>query len=115
MRQYRTTDATRIVNEGIAMIEQEFDQKLESGSLGCTRLMSHMYYMILRTRKGEGTNADFNDFIFQNYPRTGEAAKRVCDYMSAQLKQPVAKRRNRISCNPYPAGYLAGYGMTVCS
>ena len=47
------------------MIEQEFDQKLESGSLGCTRLMSHMYYMILRTRKGEGTNADFNDFIFR--------------------------------------------------
>ena len=34
---------------------------------------------------------DFNDFIFQNYPRTGEAAKRVCDYMSRQLKQPVAK------------------------
>ena len=87
----QTLDATRIVNEGIAMIEQEFDQKLESGSLGCTRLMSHMYYMILRTRKGEGTNADFNDFIFQNYPRTGEAAKRVCDYMSRQLKQPVAK------------------------
>ena len=73
------------------MIEQEFGQKLESGSLGCTRLMSHMYYMILRTRKGEGTNADFNDFIFQNYPRTGEAAKKVCDYMSRQLKQPVAK------------------------
>ena len=87
----QTLDATRIVNEGIAMIEQEFDQKLESGSLGCTRLMSHMYYMILRTRKGEGTNADFNDFIFQNYPRTGEAAKKVCDYMSRQLKQPVAK------------------------
>ena len=87
----QTLDATRIVNGGIAMIEQEFDQKLESGSLGCTRLMSHMYYMILRTRKGEGTNADFNDFIFQNYPRTGEAAKRVCDYMSRQLKQPVAK------------------------
>ena len=87
----QTLDATRIVNEGIAMIEQEFDQKLESGSLGCTRLMSHMYYMILRTRKGEGTNADFNEFIFQNYPRTGEAAKKVCDYMSRQLKQPVAK------------------------
>ena len=68
----QTLDATRIVNEGIAM-------------------MSHMYYMILRTRKGEGTNADFNEFIFQNYPRTGEAAKRVCDYMSRQLKQPVAK------------------------
>ena len=31
----QTLDATRIVNEGIAMIEQEFDQKLESGSLGC--------------------------------------------------------------------------------
>ena len=71
----QTLDATRIVNEGIAMIEQEFDQN----------------YMILRTRKGEGTNADFNEFIFQNYPRTGEAAKRVCDYMSRQLKQPVAK------------------------
>ena len=59
--------------------------------MGSEMCIRDRYYMILRTRKGEGTNADFNDFIFQNYPRTGEAAKRVCDYMSRQLKQPVAK------------------------
>ena len=59
-------------------------------------------------RKGEGTNADFNDFIFQNYPRTGEAAKRVCDYMSRQLKQPVAKEEIGFLAIHTPAGYLAG-------
>ena len=53
--------------------------------------MSHLYYMVARTRNEESTNADFNDFIFSNYPRTGQVAQEVCGYMGRELKKPVAK------------------------
>ena len=84
-------DTTRIINEGIRMIEQEFRQKLPEDSLAYTRLMSHLYYMVARTRNGESTNVDFNDFIFSNYPETGHVAEKVCNYMSEALKKPVGK------------------------
>ena len=84
-------DTTRIINEGIEMIEEAFGQKLPKDSLAYTRLLSHLYYMIARTRRGETTNVDFNDFIFTNYPKTGETARAVCRFMEKELKKPVGK------------------------
>lgn len=86
-----TLDTTRIINEGIRMIEKGFSQKLQGDSLAYTRLMSHLYYMVARTRNGESTKVDFNDFIFTNYPETGRVAEMVCSYMGNELKKPVAK------------------------
>lgn len=86
-----TLDTTRIINEGIRMIEKGFSQKLQEDSLAYTRLMSHLYYMVARTRNGESTKVDFNDFIFTNYPETGRVAETVCSYMGNELKKPVAK------------------------
>ncbi|HJA18293.1 MAG TPA: PRD domain-containing protein [Candidatus Mediterraneibacter ornithocaccae] len=86
-----TLDTTRIINEGIQMIEKGFSQKLQEDSLAYTRLMSHLYYMVARTRNGESTKVDFNDFIFTNYPETGRVAETVCSYMGNELKKPVAK------------------------
>lgn len=86
-----TLDTTRIINEGIRMIEKGFSQKLQEDSLAYTRLMSHLYYMVARTRNGESTKVDFNDFIFTNYPETGRVAEMVCSYMGNELKKSVAK------------------------
>ena len=86
-----TLDTTRIINEGIRMIEKGFSQKLQEDSLAYTRLMSHLYYMVARTRNGESTKVDFNDVIFTNYPETGRVAEMVCSYMGNELKKPVAK------------------------
>ena len=86
-----TLDTTRIINEGIRMIEKGFSRKLQEDSLAYTRLMSHLYYMVARTRNGESTKVDFNDFIFTNYPETGRVAEMVCSYMGNGLKKPVAK------------------------
>ena len=86
-----TLDTTRIINEGIAMIEKAYEQRFDTDSLAYTRLMSHLYYMVARTRNGESTNADFNDFISSNYPRTGRVAQEVCSYMGRELKKTVAK------------------------
>lgn len=86
-----TLNTTRIINESIAMIERAFAQKFPVDSLACTRLMSHLYYMIARARKGEPLHADFNDFIFEKYPQTGQVAKEVCRFMEKELKTPVLK------------------------
>ena len=86
-----TLNTTRIINEGISMIERTFHRKLPEDSLAYTRLMSHLYYMIARTRRGELTQVDFNDFIFSNYPKTGETAREVCRFMEQELKKPVGK------------------------
>lgn len=86
-----TLDTTRVINEGIRMIEKGFSRKLQEDSLAYTRLMSHLYYMVARTRNGESTKVDFNDFIFTNYPETGRVAEMVCSYMGNELKKPVAK------------------------
>lgn len=88
---FQTLDTTRIINEGIRMIENAFGQKFEEDSLAYTRLMSHLYYMVARTRNGESTKADFNDFIFSNYPETGKAAEDVCRFMGQALKKEVAR------------------------
>ena len=86
-----TLNTTRIINEGISMIEKAFGQHFDTDSLAYTRLMSHLYYMVARTRNGESTNADFNDFIFSSYPRTGRVAQEVCSYIGRELKKTVAK------------------------
>ena len=101
-----TLNTTRIINEGISMIEKAFDQKLPSDSLAYTRLMSHLYYMAARTRRGETTNVDFNDFIFANYPKTGEAAAEVCRFMGEGVKKAVAKEE---------IGFLATHIQRVIS
>ena len=84
-------ETARIIDEGISIIEEAFGQEFEEDSLAYTRLMSHLYYMVARTRKGESAKADFNDFIFANYPYTGKVAEEVCSYMSRQLKKNVAR------------------------
>ena len=84
-------ETARIIDEGISIIEEAFGQEFEEDSLAYTRLMSHLYYMVARTRKGESAKADFNDFIFVNYPYTGKVAEEVCSYMSRQLKKNVAR------------------------
>ena len=86
-----TLETTRIIDEGIAMIERAFGQEFEEDSLAYTRLMSHLYYMVARTRRGESAKADFNDFIFANYPETGKVAEQVCTYMGSQLRTEVAR------------------------
>ena len=84
-------ETARIIDEGISIIEEAFGQEFEEDSLAYTRQMSHLYYMVARTRKGESAKADFNDFIFVNYPYTGKVAEEVCSYMSRQLKKNVAR------------------------
>ena len=84
-----TLDNTRIINEGIRMIEEYFQIEVEPDSLAYNRMMSHIYYMLVRTRKGEQVKADLNDFVQLKYPKEFEAAVKICAWMEKELKMEV--------------------------
>ena len=84
-----TLDNTRLINEGIRMIEEYFQIDLEQDSLGYNRMMSHIYYMLVRTRKGEQVKADLNDFVQVKYPKEFAAAEKICAWIEQELKKEV--------------------------
>ena len=86
-----TLDNTRIINEGIRMIEEQFQIDVEPDSLAYNRMMSHIYYMLVRTRKGEQVKADLNEFVQLKYPKEFEAAVKICAWMEKELKTEVKR------------------------
>lgn len=64
---------------------------LPVASLGYNRLMSHLRYMIARTRKKEQTNLNMGDYARENFPRAYEVAAQVCEDIGRKLKCPVAQ------------------------
>lgn len=86
-----TLKTTWIIDESMKIIEEQMGQKLKKDSLSCTRLVSHLYYMLVRARTGEGVNIDLNEFMEASYPRANETAGMVCAYMEETMGKPIAK------------------------
>ena len=86
-----TLKTTRIIDESLKIIEEKMGQKLQKDSLSCIRLVSHLYYMLVRARTGEGVNIDLNDFMEASYPRANETARIICGYMEEAMGKPIAE------------------------
>lgn len=86
-----TLDNTRIINQALGMIGEAFGLRMEQDSLGYNRMMSHIYYMIVRAKKGERVKADLNEFVSLKYPREYQAAEQICRWMEGELKNPVTE------------------------
>ncbi len=84
-------ELARLVQDGIRTIEEQLGMQLPAKSLGYNRLMSHMRYMIARSRKGERANLNMEDYARQNFPRAYQVAERVCGDIERQLRCPVAQ------------------------
>ena len=95
-----TLDNTRLINEGIRMIEEYFQIDLEQDSLGYNRMMSHIYYMLVRTRKGEQVKADLNDFVQVKYPKEFAAAEKICAWIEQELKKEVQPYLDAVKLAP---------------
>lgn len=54
--------------------------------------MSHLYYMIDRTKTGENINIELNDFIKKSYPKAWEVAQKVCLYVFEKMEVPVSEK-----------------------
>ena len=84
-------DAAYVEADSLKIIEEQMGRKLKADSLSCTRLVSHLYYMLVRARTGEGVNIDLNDFMEASYPRANETARMVCEHMEKTMGKPIAR------------------------
>lgn len=84
-------ETARLVKEAVSQIGELSGLAPAADSLGYNRLVSHVRYMIARTRKGERANLDMEDYARANFPEVYAVAEEVCRNMSKQLRLPVAK------------------------
>ena len=80
-----TMKATQTIDSSMQLLNQLANKTFDVNSLTYTRLLSHLYYMIMRTRTGEAVNIDLNGFMTQNYPDAVNIAEQICRYMEDQL------------------------------
>ena len=68
------------------IIVEESGRKPKGDSLTYTRLVSHLYYILLRTRNSEPVGVDLNDYMEQKYPDAMKTARKVCGFISEQIQ-----------------------------
>ena len=69
-------------------------RNLEEQSLGYSRLMSHIRYMLARIRKEEKIPLDVEDYVKSEFPDAYALAEQVCRRMEQELRQPVHREEN---------------------
>lgn len=82
-----TLRTTQLIDESMMIIEKSIGRKLPKESLAYIRLMSHLYYMIVRLKTEEAVNLDLNEFVRQNCPNAGRIAEIVCRNMSRKMQK----------------------------
>lgn len=87
----KTLKTTQLIDDCMKLIEEEMHCVLTRDSLSCTRLLSHLYYTLVRADTGESVNIDLNDFIEEHYPLAGKTAAMVCRYMEEKLGKAIER------------------------
>ena len=82
-----TLKDTQIINQSMSLIVQRAGKDLDETSLTYTRLLSHVYYMIVRTRIGEKVHVDLNEYMRNTYPKAMKIAEEICSYIAEHLEQ----------------------------
>ncbi len=93
-----TMKATQTIDSSMQLLNRLANKTFDVNSLTYTRLLSHLYYMIMRTRTGETVNIDLNGFMTQTYPDAVNIAEQICEYMETQLGSKL---------DEHEMGYLA--------
>ena len=87
----QSMDLARLAKECIAQLEEISGYALDESSLGYSRLMSHIRYMLVRIRKGEKIPLDVEDYVKGSFPAAYAAAETICLRLQSQLAIPVRK------------------------
>lgn len=82
-----TLKTTQIIDDCITMLEEYLGDKIYKESLSYIRLMSHLYYMVIRARTGEAVNIELNEFVRKQYPKAGDISELICHYMEKRLEK----------------------------
>lgn len=84
-----TLKTTQIIDESMQTIEKMGGRELKQESLNYIRLMSHLYYMVVRAKTGEAVNVDLNDFVKSKYPKALKIAEKICRNMELKLQKTL--------------------------
>mgnify|MGYP000254451032 CR=1 FL=1 len=66
-----------------------YEKEMQKEALNYIRLMSHLYYMVVRTKTGEAVNIDLNEFVQEKYPEAMKIAALICDNMAEKLERQI--------------------------
>jgi len=81
-----TLKDTQIINQSMQMIAEESGKTEREDSLTYARLMSHLYYILIRTRNQEPVGVDLNSYMEQKYPEATRVANKVCSYIASAMQ-----------------------------
>jgi len=93
-----TLKDTQIISRSMQMIAEESGKEVQEDSLTYTRLLSHLYYVIARTRSREKVGVDLNSHMAEHYPAAMETACKVCRFIEDEMQMKL---------DELEAGYLA--------
>ena len=97
-----TLKATQLIDESMQIIEEHLEKEMQKEALNYIRLMSHLYYMVVRTKTGEAVNIDLNEFVQEKYPEAMKIAALICDNIGRKHGKADHAGRGWISCHSYP-------------
>lgn len=89
---------TRLIGESMKLFNRLAGKDFNTNSLRYSRMLGHLYYTIMRTRKGETVDIELNAYMEQTYPKAMEIAEQICSYMQKQIGTPMDRQES---------GYLA--------
>lgn len=84
-----TLKSTQLINQAMQMIVNESNKEVQDESLAYTRLLSHLYYIMVRAQKGGKVRVDLNDYMEIKYPVAMNAAQRVYDFLVEKTELPL--------------------------
>jgi len=93
-----TLKYTQIISQSMQMIVEAANKTVQEEALTYTRLLSHLYYILVRTKNGSKVGVDLNRYMEDQYPLATEVAKRVCDFIEEQMQSEL---------DEWEKGYLA--------
>ena len=81
-----TLKYTQIISQSMQMIVEAANKTVWEESLAYTRLLSHLYYILVRTRNGSKVGVDLNCYMEEKYPHAMDVACKVCDFIEEQIQ-----------------------------
>lgn len=95
-----------LINESIQELEEMFSMKVDVHSLSYSRMLTHMKYLIARTKNNEKLSIDMDEFTKNQFPRAYEVAKSIIKKTERALNKKI---------EPIEIGYLALHIQRVFS
>ena len=84
-----TLQATQTIDQSMQLLRELAGKELDANSMAYSRVLSHLYYVIMRARTGEAVNIDLNEFVQETYPQAAMIAGKVCECIENKINNQL--------------------------